>query len=87
MPRADWETISVDHDGPVATLTLCRPDKKNALSIALRDEVSDALDELAVRQETSVVILTGEGDVFCAGFDLGEFGDVSPEHQQHLWAA
>ena len=39
----------MEHAGPVATLTLCRPDKKNALSIALRDEVSDALDEIAVR--------------------------------------
>ena len=87
MPRVDWETIRVDHDGAIATLTLCRPDKKNALSIALRDEVSAALDEIAERAETSVVILTGEGDVFCAGFDLGEFGDLSPEHQQHLWAS
>jgi enoyl-CoA hydratase len=87
MPRADWDTIRVEHDGSIARLTLCRPEKKNALSIALRDEVSDALDELAARPETSVVILTGEGDVFCAGFDLGEFGDLSPEHQQHLWAS
>jgi len=87
MPRADWETITVDHDGPVATLTLCRPDKKNALSIALRDEVSDALDDIAAREDTHVVIVTGEGDVFCAGFDLGEFGDLSPEHQQRLWAS
>ena len=87
MPRADWDTIRVEHDGAIATLTLCRPEKKNALSIALRDEVSDALDELAARPDTSVVILTGEGDVFCAGFDLGEFGDLSPEHQQRLWAS
>ena len=87
MPRADWEAIRVEHDGAIATLTLCRPDKKNALSIALRDEVSDALDELAARPETSVVIVTGEGDVFSAGFDLGEFGDLSPEHQQRLWAS
>jgi len=87
MPRADWETITVDHDGPVATVTLCRPHKKNALSIALRDEVSDALDEIAAREDTHVVIVTGEGDVFCAGFDLGEFGDLSPEHQQRLWAS
>jgi enoyl-CoA hydratase/carnithine racemase len=87
MPHADWTTIAVEHDGPVATITLRRPDKKNALSIALRDEVSDALDELTARTETRVVILTGEGDVFCAGFDLGEFGDPSAEHQQRLWAS
>lgn len=87
MPPAAWDTISVEHDGPVTTLTLRRPDKKNALSIALRDEVSDALDDLAARPETSVVIVTGAGDAFCAGFDLGEFGDLSPEHQQRLWAS
>lgn len=87
MPHGDWQAITVEHDGPVATITLCRPDKKNALSIALRDEISDALDALADRAETKVVILTGEGDVFCAGFDLGEFGDVSPQHQQRLWAS
>jgi enoyl-CoA hydratase/carnithine racemase len=87
MPPADWQTIRVEHDGPVATLTLCRPDKRNALSIALRDEVSDALDAIAEHVETKVVILTGEGDVFCAGFDLGEFGDLAPQHQQRLWAS
>jgi enoyl-CoA hydratase len=87
MPPGPWKSIAVEHDGAVSTLTLRRPDKKNALSIALRDEVSDALDEIATRPESSVVILTGEGDVFCAGFDLGEFGDLSPEHQQQLWAS
>jgi enoyl-CoA hydratase len=87
MPHAPWESIAVEHDGAVTTVTLRRPGKKNALSIGLRDEVSDALDEIAARPESSVVILTGEGDVFCAGFDLGEFGDPSPEHQQRLWAS
>src|SRR3954452_13737715 len=87
MPRGDRNTITVAHDGPVATVTLCRRDKKNALSIGLRDELSDALDELAARAETHVVIITGDGDVFCAGFDLGEFADLSPEHQQRLWAS
>jgi len=83
----DGRLISIDHDGPVATLTIRRPEKKNALSIAVRDEVSDALDELAPRIETSVVIITGEGDTFSAGFDLTEFGDPSEAHQQALWAS
>jgi enoyl-CoA hydratase/carnithine racemase len=57
-------------DDGVVTLTLNRPDRKNALSIALRDEVSDALDELAADDAVKTVVITGVGDVFCAGFDL-----------------
>lgn len=78
-------------DGPddtgVAALTLNRPEKKNALSIALRDAVSDALDALAADERTKVVTLTGAGDVFCAGFDLKEFEKTEPGFQDGLWAS
>src|SRR4051794_8452781 len=60
-------------DGGVVTLTLNRPDKKNALSVALRDEMSDLLDVLAADEDVKVVVVTGAGDVFSAGFDLKEF--------------
>jgi enoyl-CoA hydratase len=50
-----------------------RPDKKNALSIQLRDEIADALDDLLHDEELKVVVITGAGDVFSAGFDLREF--------------
>ena len=60
----------------VATLTLNRADKKNALSIALRDEMSDALDELAADEALRALVVTGAGDVFSAGFDLGEFAQT-----------
>jgi enoyl-CoA hydratase/carnithine racemase len=64
-------------DDGVATVTLSRPDKRNALSIALRDTLSDTLrgwiDDPAVR----IVILTGAPPAFSAGFDLAEFGDPS----------
>ena len=81
------ELISIDHEEHVAVVTLQRPEKKNALSIALRDELSDTLDELSVRDDTRVVVLTGAGDVFSAGFDLSEFADSSAEHQHRLWAS
>jgi enoyl-CoA hydratase len=81
------QLISIDHEGAVATLTIRRPEKKNALSIAVRDQLSDVLDELAQRAGTSVVIVTGEGDTFSAGFDLAEFGDQSDAHQRALWAS
>ncbi len=72
-------------DDGVATVTLNRPEKKNALSIALRDEVSDAFDALAVDESVRVVVLTGAGSAFSAGFDLSEFADPDPEHQHRLW--
>jgi enoyl-CoA hydratase/carnithine racemase len=75
---------TASEDG-VATLTLNRADKKNALSIALRDELSDALDELAGDTSVKAVVVTGAGDVFSAGFDLREF--QQPELADRLWAS
>ena len=75
-------------DGPregVATITLNRPEKRNALSIAVRDAVSDALDRLADDEEVKVVVVTGAGDVFSAGFDVREF--EQPELAEELWAS
>ena len=69
----------------VAWLTLNRPEKRNALSIALRDEVTAALQALASDEEVTTVVLTGAGDVFCAGFDLGEFQLDSSADRQRLW--
>jgi enoyl-CoA hydratase/carnithine racemase len=69
----------------VARITLDRPAKKNALSIQLRDEVSDALDVLAADENVKVVVITGAGDVFSAGFDLHEFEDA--ELAAELWAS
>ena len=73
-------------DDGVVVLTLNRPDKRNALCIELRDAVSDALDQLAADGDVKVVILTGAGDVFCAGFDLREFERMDePEIGARLW--
>ena len=73
---------TVPEDG-VVTLTLNRAEKKNALSIAVRDELSDALDELAGDDTVKTVVVTGAGDVFSAGFDLREF--QQPELTEQLW--
>lgn len=72
-------------DDGVAVLTLNRPDKRNALSITLRDQMSDALDALAVDAGCRAVLITGAGQVFSAGFDLEEF--TKPEIADELWAS
>jgi enoyl-CoA hydratase len=76
--------VSGPEDG-VATLVLDRPHKKNALSVALRDEVSGALDALAADEAVRAVVLRAAGDTFCAGFDLGEFSVEDPDFQRELW--
>jgi enoyl-CoA hydratase len=80
-------SVTTPADG-VALLTLDRPDKKNALSIALRDEMSDALDRLAGDESVKVVVITGAGDTFSAGFDLKEFDHLEDEaFAAKLWAS
>jgi enoyl-CoA hydratase len=73
--------------GGVSVVRLSRPEKKNALSIALRDAVSDVLDRLEQDATVRVVVITGAGPVFSAGFDLGEFVDRDEAHQERLWAS
>lgn len=84
----DFVHIDRPTDG-VARVTLDRADKKNALSIAVRDEVSDALDELADDVSVRVVVIAAEGDVFSAGFDLAEFDRAFADKTiaERLWAS
>jgi methylglutaconyl-CoA hydratase len=59
-------------DGPVAVLTLNRPDRRNAISRALMNELQDQLDRAVHDPKVRVVVLTGAGTVFCSGMDLKE---------------
>ncbi len=70
----DSLTILTEADG-TALLTLNRPEKRNALSRALRAELVERLDELANNDSVRAVVLTGSGPVFCAGFDRSEFAE------------
>ena len=72
-------------DEGVATIILDRSHKKNALSIALREEVIDALERLRSDDSVSCVMVTGHGDTFSAGFDLSEFAVDDRAFQRQLW--
>lgn len=64
-----YSTIQLAHDGPVATITLNRPDKRNAISFELIDDLLRALDDVA-KSDAIVLILSGAGKAFCSGMDL-----------------
>jgi enoyl-CoA hydratase/carnithine racemase len=66
-----YETLIVDQSGPIATITLNRPEARNALDFAMRRELLTALDEIEANPAARVVILTGAGGHFCAGGDVG----------------
>jgi enoyl-CoA hydratase len=66
--------VLVEVSDRVATVTLNRPQAMNALSTALRDELSAAFKRLREDADVEVIILTGGGKAFCAGLDLKELG-------------
>jgi len=81
--------LLVERRADHARLTLNRPEKRNALSVALRDAISDALDELAHDDTIKCVVFTGTGTVFSAGFDLSEFTRAADDDAfaRELWAS
>ena len=66
-----YETLKLDHSDHVATITLNRPDRLNACSLQMADDITDALDHL---NGARALILTGEGRAFCSGADLAAGG-------------
>jgi methylglutaconyl-CoA hydratase len=76
------DPLAVAREGGVLTLTLNRPEKRNALSAALVEALHRALESADLDREVRVVVLTGAGKDFCAGADLEELlasADAPPE--------
>jgi methylglutaconyl-CoA hydratase len=67
----NYKTLQLTCNSSIATITLNRPDKRNAISFELVKELMSALDEIA-SSSANVVIFTGSGKAFCAGMDLEE---------------
>lgn len=70
------EILKVERQGPVAIVTMNRPDALNALSRALRSAIVAAFAELSKDKDIRATILTGEGRAFTAGVDLKEAGQT-----------
>ncbi len=79
-----YNSIQLANDGRVATLTLNRPEKRNAVSFELLEEFLAALDDVE-KSSSQVLIVTGAGKAFCAGLDLEELksllGKTSAENR------
>ncbi len=74
--------VTVEHEGPVARVTLNRPAQFNALSEALMDALQGALDRIAADEAVRVVVLGAAGKAFCAGHDLREMR-AEPSHDYY----
>ncbi|MDQ2088537.1 enoyl-CoA hydratase-related protein [Marimonas arenosa] len=66
-----YKTIAYDVTDDICVITLNRPDKMNALTTAMRSEISDAVSH-AEKDGARVIVLTGSGGAFCSGQDLGD---------------
>lgn len=77
----DVESIIVEHAGPIARITLNRPDRLNSFTAAMHEELKNAIDEIA---DARVVVLTGAGRGFCAGQDLNDRAVSSGGHPVDL---
>ncbi len=80
-----YETIAVADEGAVRTITLNRPERRNAMTSAMQDELTSAMDAAAASPGCDVLVLTGAGEAFCAGLDLeqlkGLVGRTAEEHR------
>ena len=73
MENRNYEWLTMEGDGPVATITLNRPQRRNALSLGLMRELLDCLDGVAARpREVRAVVLAAAGEVYSSGHDLRE---------------
>ncbi len=82
------ETILLAKEGRVAIITINRPDKLNALSQQVRDEMLQVLTEIEKDDSVGVVVITGAGEKsFIAGADIGEFAGRTPFDQREAMAS
>lgn len=74
--------LLVDIDGPVATITLNRPEQLNAMSTGLLDDLFQALRDLNPGDDVRVIRLRGAGRAFCAGYDLAPGAGYAPPRER-----
>lgn len=81
----DYEQIEYAVADRIATITLNRPDKLNAFTERMRQELIDAFDRVDADDNVRAVVVTGKGRAFCAGADLGGGGKTFAAKTEEIW--
>ncbi len=82
---SNYKTLLLSESDNIATITLNRPDKRNAVSFELVADLMAALEEVAKSERSQVLIITGAGKAFCAGLDLEDLkGLMGKTHEQNV---
>lgn len=85
MTEPGFATLKLDQTGPVVTITLSRPEKRNAISYTLIEELLHVLAEVEKDHSAQVLILTGAGKAFCSGMDLDDLRSITKRtHEENL---
>src|SRR4051794_20546053 len=82
---AMYKNLILELEAPLAVVTLNRPQCRNALSLALLQELLDCLSQMEHNRSVRAVILAAAGTAFCAGHDLREMRNRTPEEYRHLF--
>ena len=79
-----YSTLKLEQQNQIATITLTRPEKRNAISSQMIQELMAAFDE-AENGSARVVIITGSGKSFCAGMDLDGLRTIASNRSMKTW--
>jgi enoyl-CoA hydratase/carnithine racemase len=85
LPDTDYGNLLITEEGAVARIVLNRPQKRNALSLELMEEMIAALREASAQRDTRAIVIEGAGPAFSAGHDLSEMIGRQREFLAHLF--
>jgi enoyl-CoA hydratase/carnithine racemase len=85
LPCTEYRNLLVTRDGPAARIVLNRPDKRNALSLELMEELTSAVLESSAVREIRAIVIEGAGPAFSAGHDLSEMTGQDRTFLSHLF--
>jgi enoyl-CoA hydratase/carnithine racemase len=85
LPDTGYRNLLVTHGGSAARIVLNRPEKRNAMSLELMEDLTGALREASARRDTRVIVIEGAGRAFSAGHDLSEMIDRDREFLARLF--
>jgi len=85
----DYRTLRYEQDDHVVILTYDRPEQRNAVSREMNAELQDAWQRFRDDDDAFVLVITGSGEAFCAGWDLQDASELEPppwdEFRRHVW--